>query len=379
MNALAAQALAGVRAIQPYQPGKPIEELQRELGITDIVKLASNENPLGAGPLARAALQQPLQQLHLYPDGNGFALRCALSAVHDIAPERIVLGNGSNDVLELIARSFLAPGRQALFSEHAFAVYPLASLAAGADLCVVPALPADHPEQPLGHNLQAMAAQLNDRTAVVFIANPNNPTGTWCSPQVLEAFMRQVPAVTAVVLDEAYFEYMDAAIRPDSRAWLERFPNLIITRTFSKIHALAGLRVGYAMAHAEVADLLNRVRQPFNVNALAQAAAVAALNDSEHLQRSLAINQAGMQQLRAGLQAMGLKTLPSQANFLAFDCGRDSQPVFAELLRKGIILRPLAGYQMPSYLRITIGTAAENQRALAALQQCLESAPARMA
>ncbi|MDN5753779.1 MAG: aminotransferase class I/II-fold pyridoxal phosphate-dependent enzyme, partial [Nitrosospira sp.] len=232
-----------IRAISPYQPGKPISELARELDMVEhsIIKLASNENPLGTSPLALEAMKRALDTVALYPDGSGFELKAALSQRYGVTSSQIVLGNGSNDVLELIARSFLAPGRQALFSEHAFAVYPLASLAAGADLCVVPALPADHPEQPLGHNLQAMAAQLNDRTAVVFIANPNNPTGTWCSPQVLEAFMRQVPAVTAVVLDEAYFEYMDAAIRPDSRAWLERFPNLIITRTFSKIHALAGL------------------------------------------------------------------------------------------------------------------------------------------
>lgn len=376
MTALSQQALEGVRRIKPYQPGKPVEELERELGLTDIIKLASNENPLGPGQAARAALSAPLSQLERYPDGNGFALRSALAAHHDVGPERIVLGNGSNDVLELIARAFLTRGRRSVFSEHAFAVYPLASQAVGAELCGVPANPAAHPEQPFGHDLDAMAEAVNEHAAVVFIANPNNPTGTWVEPAVLETFLQRVPAHVAVVLDEAYNEYMAPELRPATSKLLDQYDNLIVTRTFSKVYGLAALRAGYALAHPDVADLLNRIRQPFNVNALAQAAAIAALGDTRHVERSVALNNEGLRQLRAGLTAMGLGFLPSQANFVTVDCARPAGPLFDALLRKGVILRPLAGYGMPNHLRITVGTKDENQRCLDALGEVLDIAGA---
>ncbi len=371
MTTLYKRALPGVRELEPYQPGKPIEELERELGITNIIKLASNENPLGASPRSRPAIEAALKGLALYPDGNGFRLKQALAQRHGIEPERIVLGNGSNDVLELVARAFLAPGRAALFSEYAFAVYPLVSQAAGAELRVAPARPAGD-AQPCGHDLEAFAARLDERVGVVFIANPNNPTGTWVSPVSLDGFLARVPPQTAVVLDEAYHEYMDPALRPDSRAWLEAYPNLVVTRTFSKVYGLAALRVGYALASPEVADLLNRVRQPFNVNSLGLAAAEAALGDEQHVARSVEHNRRGLEQVRAGLGKLGLRTLPSQANFITVNMHQPALPLFQALLRKGVIVRPLASYQMPHCLRITVGTEAENSRCLQALDAVLE-------
>ncbi len=370
MSALSERALPGVRTLEPYQPGKPIEELERELGLSDIVKLASNENPLGASPRVRPALEAAAAQLALYPDGNGFRLKQKLARLHGIDAARIVLGNGSNDVLELVARTFLGPGRVALFSEYAFAVYPLASQAAGAELCVAPALPRDS-EQPFGHDLAALAARLDARVGVVFIANANNPTGTWLEAAALERFIAQVPPDTIIVLDEAYHEYMEPALRPDSRGWLDRHPNLVVTRTFSKVYGLASLRIGYALANAQVADLLNRVRQPFNVNSFALAAAEAALDDDAHVARSVAANARGLKQLREGLEALGLRTLPSQANFVTVDMNRAATPIFQALLRKGVIVRPLASYQMPNFLRITVGTEAQSARCIEALREVL--------
>lgn len=363
----------GVEALSPYEPGKPVEELERELGLTGVIKLASNENPLGPAPSARRVLAQWRGDLARYPDGNGHALKARLAAIHDIEPDRITLGNGSNDVLDLVARLFLGPDRAALFARHAFAVYPIVTLAANARPRELPALPPEHAVMPYGHDLHAFAAALADDAGgdvrVVFIASPNNPTGTWLEPAAIEAFLRQVPGDVLVVLDEAYREYLDPARRPDSRGWLEQFDNLLVTRTFSKIYGLAGLRVGYALSSAAVADRLNRVRQPFNVNLLGQVCALAALDDSDFVAESAALNAEQRGVLAHALAERGLPVLPSQANFLTFDCGRDAAPVYRALLREGVIVRPLAGYGLPDHLRVTVGTAAENRRFLAALDE----------
>ncbi len=366
-------ALAGVLALEPYSPGMPIDELQRRLGLSDVIKLASNENPLGPSPKVKAALAEHAASgnVSLYPDGGGFRLKKKISEFHGIEPERITLGNGSNDLLEFIARVFLGPGRKALFSEYCFAVYPLATLAQNAEAVIAKALPADHPSMPFGHDLDALAAALTPEVSVVMIANPNNPTGTWVEPAALEAFIAKVPAQTIVVLDEAYIEYFDPALKPDSRAWLDRYPNLVVTRTFSKTYGLAGLRAGYALSHPSVADLLNRVRQPFNLNMLALLAAEVALGDQEHVAKAVALNRSEMARVKARLEALGMKCLPSQANFLTFDVGRPAAPIHKGLLERGVIIRPMASYQMPNYLRVSIGTVAENTRFLAALQAAL--------
>ena len=354
------QSLPYVRAISPYQPGKPITQLAREMGIPveRIVKLASNENPLGMSPKARAALEAAVGTLERYPDD--FELKAAVAAHTGLGRERIVLGNGSNDLLDMAARVFLAPGRSTVFSQHAFAVYPLASLSVGAELIAVPA-------REFGHDLDAMRAAVRPDTRLVWIANPNNPTGTFVPYPQLKEFMRALPGDVVVVLDEAYNEYLPARVSADSKDWLGEFPNLVITRTFSKIYGLAGLRVGYALASAEIADLMNRVRQPFNCNNLALAAATAALDDREFVARSQELNRAGMEQLVAGFRQLGFEFIPSYGNFVAFRAG-DAATVNDKLLRQGVIVRPIAGYGMPEWLRVTIGTEAENRRFLQALE-----------
>ena len=354
------RSLPYVRAISPYQAGKPITQLAREMGIPveRIVKLASNENPLGMSPKAKAAMEKAIATLERYPDD--FDLKNALARHSGLGMERIVLGNGSNDVLDLIARVFLAPGRSAVFAQHAFAVYPLASLSAGAELIVVPA-------RDFGHDLDAMLAAIRTDTRLVWVANPNNPTGTFVPYAQLKAFMQAVPADVAVVIDEAYNDYIPPAERADTTPWLAEFPNLVITRTFSKIYGLAGLRIGYALASGEIADLMNRVRQPFNCNNLALAAATAALDDHEFVARSYALNRAGMEQILAGLKRLGFSHIPSHCNFITFKAG-DAAALNQKLLRLGVIVRPLGGYGMPEWLRVTIGTEAENQRFLEALE-----------
>ncbi|ROO28307.1 histidinol-phosphate aminotransferase [Salinisphaera orenii MK-B5] len=360
------QAHAGIRSLHAYEPGKPIEDLKRELGLSSIIKLASNENPLGTAPAATRALAEFAGELHRYPDGNGFALKQKLAARHAIEPGRITLGNGSNDVLELTARVFLGPGKNAVFSEYAFAVYPIVARAVNAETRVVPALGASA-EMPRGHDLDAFMDHVDDNTGVVFIASPNNPTGTWLAPAAIEAFLDALPAHVVVVLDEAYLEYQDRDQRPDSRAWLERYPNLIVTRTFSKIYGMAGLRVGYGLSSPEVADYINRVRQPFNVSTIGLHCAEAALDDKAFIDRSIGTNTVQRAALAAELQARGLSCLPSQANFITFDCGEASTPLFQAMLREGVIVRPLASYDMPEHLRVTVGAAEDNARFLAAL------------
>ena len=365
-------AAPGVRTLQPYQPGKPESELRREYGLTDIIKLASNENPLGPSPRALTAVREALNGLARYPDGNGFELKSALSAKLGLSIAMLTLGNGSNDVLELVARAFLTPEHEAVFSEHAFAVYPIVTQAIGATARTANAHPADH-AMPHGHDPAAMLALINDRTRVIFIANPNNPTGTWLKTAELEAFLAAVPESVIVVVDEAYGEYVDpAADCPNAWHWLDRFPNLIVTRTFSKAYGLAGLRVGYAVSHPQVADLLNRVRQPFNVNSLALVAAAAALDDVSHLEHSRALNDAGMQQFLDTCCQWPLRWLPSVGNFLCVDVGRPGREVFLELLKRGVIVRPVDNYGLPNYLRISIGTAAENARCINALSDILK-------
>jgi histidinol-phosphate aminotransferase len=355
------QSLPYVRAISPYQPGKPITQLAREMGIPveRIIKLASNENPLGMSPKARAAMEKAAATLERYPDD--FELKAAVAGHTGFGMERIVLGNGSNDLLDMAARVFLAPGRSTVFSQHAFAVYPLASLSVGAELIAVPA-------KDFGHDLDAMRAAIRPDTRLIWIANPNNPTGTFVPYPQLKAFMQAIPADVVVVLDEAYNEYLPPAVREDSKEWLAEFPNLLITRTFSKIYGLAGLRIGYGLTSPEIADLMNRVRQPFNCNNLALAAATAALGDHEFVARSQELNRAGMTQLTEGFSRLGYEYIPSCGNFVAFRAG-DAATVNQKLLKQGVIVRPVAGYGMPEWLRVTIGTEAENRQFLDALEK----------
>jgi len=358
-------APANVRTIAPYLPGKPISELARELGLNegDIVKLASNENPLGPSPMALAAAQDALHDMALYPDGAGFALKTRLSAKLGVAANQIVLGNGSNDVLDMAARAFLTAGTSSIYAQHAFAVYPIATQTAGALGIAVAA-------KNYGHDLTAMRAAIRDDTRVLWIANPNNPTGTFLPWTEIEAFLETVPPQVLVVLDEAYGEYLPPAERCDTAAWLARFPNLLISRTFSKAYGLAGLRVGYGIGNADVIDLLNRVRHPFNVNAPALAAAEAALDDVEFLARSYALNSAGMAQLVAGLDEAGIETVPSRGNFLLAKVG-DAARINTELLKRGVIVRPVANYGLPEFLRVSVGLAGQNARFLEALSVVL--------
>jgi histidinol-phosphate aminotransferase len=314
-------------------------------------------------PMAAVAIPRAIAALSRYPDGSGYELKQALSAKLGIVPERIVLGNGSNDVLEMVARAFLSPETNAVYAQHAFAVYPLATQATGARGIEVAA-------RNFGHDLDAMLSAIDRDTRVVFIANPNNPTGTFVQPDAMHAFLRQAPANVVVVVDEAYQEYLPAELQADTTGWLREFPNLVITRTFSKIYGLAGLRLGYALAHQSVADLMNRVRQPFNANSIALAAAEAALNDQAFVRRSREVNFAGMAALTAGFKRLELPYIPSVGNFVTVQVG-DGAEVFRRLLRRGVIVRPIAAYGLPAHLRVTIGTEAENARLLQALEESL--------
>lgn len=356
-------ATTGVYGLQPYQPGKPLSELAREYGIYDAVKLASNENPLGPSPLAIAAIHNNLHDIARYPDGNGFELKQALATKYGIAQNMITLGNGSNDILELIARAYVTPAHTVIFSEHAFAVYPLVTQAIGASARVTPA-------KNWGYDLTAIQAAICEHTRLIFIANPNNPTGTWVNNAELQAFLKAVPENVLVVLDEAYCEYVDHPGYPNGLEWQAQYPNVIVTRTFSKAYGLAGLRVGYAISHPDIANILNRVRQPFNVNSLALVAATAAMADSAYLQEVKAANQKGMQQLTSAFTAMKLAFIPSVANFVTVAVG-DGAKVYELLLRQGMITRPVGNYGLPHHLRITVGLPEENERLIRALHQQL--------
>lgn len=359
-----ALAAPGVRDLTPYNPGKSIEEIKRERRLSDVVKLASNENPLGPSPRALEAIENSLPHIARYPDGSGYALRASLGSHLGVSPRQITLGNGSNDVLELVARTFVTHMDEVVFSQHAFAVYPLVTQALGARAVVTPA-------QNWGHDLEAMQRALTARTRLVFIANPNNPTGTWLSHTRLEAFLAALPEHVIVVVDEAYFEYVEEPEYPDGINLLTVFPQLVVTRTFSKIHGLAGLRIGYAVSHPVVAELMNRVRQPFNCNSLSLAAAQVACADRVHVEKSREINKQGLRQLTEAFHSLGLSYIPSVANFVCVDVGCSAMPVFEALLEHGVIVRPVANYGLPHHLRVTVGLPQENTRFLQALREVL--------
>jgi histidinol-phosphate aminotransferase len=358
-------ATGRIAQLHAYRPGKPIEELEREYGVKNPAKLASNENPLGPSPTVIAAIQQSIQgrNLAFYPDGSGYYLKQALAQELGISANMITLGNGSNDVLELIARTFAAPQHAIMYSQYAFLVYSLAAQVIGAQAIEVPA-------REWGHDLPAMQAALTDNTRVVFIANPNNPTGTWVDKITLRRFLDAMPEDVIVVVDEAYVEYINAPAYPKTLDWLQAFPNLIITRTFSKAYGLAGLRVGYAISSPQIADLLNRIRQPFNINSLALQAAQIALADKAHLHQSVELNRQGLEQFSQGFKHLGLETIPAAGNFICVDTGRDATTVYEALLREGVIVRPVGNYGMPRHLRVSIGTTEENARCLVAFGQC---------
>jgi histidinol-phosphate aminotransferase len=358
-----------VRAIAPYQGGKPISEVAREFGLDEakIVKLASNENPLGMPESAKQAMLQVMAEIGRYPDGNGFELKREISAKYDVPQEWITLGNGSNDILELSAHAFVQPGHSVIYSQYSFAVYPLATQAVGGRAIVVPA-------RNYGHDLAGIAKAITADTKLIFIANPNNPTGTFIPGAEIDAFLKVVPSNVVVVLDEAYNEYLPAEQQYDSIAWVRQYPNLLVSRTMSKAYGLAGLRVGFGIAQPSITDLLNRIRQPFNVNSLAQAAAVAALKDKDFLQKSAQVNADGYRQLTQAFDVMDLEYVPSSGNFVLVKVGNDDGAgarINLALLKRGIIVRPVGNYGLPQWLRISIGLPEENAAFIGALKQVL--------
>jgi histidinol-phosphate aminotransferase len=367
---LAAEA---IRGLAPYEPGKPVQELEREYGVRDAIKLASNENPRGPSPAVREALLGATAELARYPDGACFELRDALAARLKVDPAQLTLGNGSNDVLVLLAETFLTAQQSAVYDQYSFVVYRLAVQACGAEARVAPSYPADH-ARAYGHDLDAMLALVDESTRIVFIANPNNPTGTWVVADELKSFLRALPDHVIAVLDEAYLEYARQDGEPDSIGWLAEFPRLVIVRTFSKTYGLAGLRVGYGVSSAAIAGLLNRVRQPFNVNSMAQCAAVAALADQDWIKKGVVANQVGIARLSAGLDALGIAWVPSRGNFLLAHLGSAERAAACNefLMRNGVIVRPVANYGLPAHLRITVGARDEIDRLLALLRRFVE-------
>ena len=358
-----------VRAIAPYQAGKPIAEVAREFGLNEaaIVKLASNENPFGLPESSQKAMAAAAAELGRYPDANCFELKAALSKRYDVPSDWLTLGNGSNDILEIAAHAFVERGQSVVYAQYSFAVYALATQGVGARHIVVPA-------KEYGHDLPAMLAAIEDDTRLVFIANPNNPTGTFIRAAEIEDFLSKVPPHVVVVLDEAYNEFLSKEDQFESAAWVRKYPNLLVSRTFSKAYGLAGLRVGFAMAQPALTDLMNRIRQPFNVNALAQAAAVAALNDTAFLERGAENNRAGYAQLVAAFEALGLEYVPSYGNFVLVKVGSDAGAgarVNLALLKQGVIVRPVGNYGLPEWLRISIGLPEENAAFIAALTKAL--------
>jgi histidinol-phosphate aminotransferase len=355
-----------LRGLIPYSPGKPIDEVERELGIRDSVKLASNENPLGPSPLALTALREALPDVHRYPDGSGYRLCQALAKHWDVSSEMVILGNGSNELLELAGRCFLLPGDAAVYARQAFIVYDMVAQVTGATKVAVPL-------KDLAHDLPAMRAAISARTKLVFVANPNNPTGTAVPPRALEEFILSVPPHVLVVLDEAYYEYLPPDLAPNTLQFAREGRLVLVLRTFSKIYGLAGLRIGYGIGPAPLIALLNRIREPFNTNSLAQAAATAALRDEQHVASTRAMTETGRKYLTEQCRALGLTVVPSVANFLLMDVGRPGPATAEALLRHGVIVRPMAGYAFPAHLRISIGTPSENERFVAALKAVLGS------
>lgn len=362
MNAMPLNVHPDIASLSPYVPGKPIEELQRELGLARVIKLASNENPLGPSPKALAALREGHETLHRYPDGGAFRLRQALADRWKVTQDQVILGNGSDEILSLLARTFLAPGDEAVMADQTFVIYKMEVAAAHGTPVIVPL-------KEWRHDLPAMAAAVTERTKLLFLCNPNNPTGTMVSAEEVDRLLARVPAHVVVVFDEAYFEYVRSPQFPDSMAYVKQGRNVIVLRTFSKIYGLAGLRIGYGVATAEIINFLNRVRPPFNANSLAQRAALAALGDDDHVARSRAVNAAGMEQLVKGLTDLGFAPIPSEANFIYVDVGREGRAVFEALLREGLIVRHIEGQMV----RVTIGQEEENREFLAALKRVLHS------
>lgn len=348
-----------------YQPGRPIEEVARELGLpaADFIKLASNENPLGPSPAALAAMQKVLANLHLYPDGNAFYLKQKLAAKLGVQTSNLILGNGSNEIIEFAGHAMMSPGAEAVVSQYCFAVYPIVTHLFGAKLVTVPA-------KNFAHDLPAMLAAVTPRTRVLFVANPNNPTGTLASREEILRLVDAVPDHVLLVMDEAYLEFLDEPVDLLPLIRTGKKPNLLLMRTFSKIFGLAGLRLGYGIASPDLIAALEKVRQPFNINSIAQAAALAALDDAEHLRRTRENNTAGLRYFEGELRALKLEFVPSAANFILARVG-DGQRVFNELQKLGVITRPMAGYQLPEWLRISIGTPKENERCVAGLRKIL--------
>lgn len=349
-----------ILSLHPYVPGKPIDELQRELGLTRVIKLASNENPLGPSPKALVALSGTQDMLHRYPDGSAYQLRQAIADRWKVAREQVIVGNGSDEILGLLARTFLTPGDEAIMADHTFVIYKLEVTAVHGKPVVVPLV-------NWTHDLEAMVRAVTPRTRLLFLCNPNNPTGTIVSAEAVDRLMTKVPEDVIVVFDEAYVEYVRNPQFPDAMAYVKQGRNAIILRTFSKIYGLAGLRIGYGISTSEVIGFLNRVRPPFNANSLAQKAALAALGDDEHVAKSRTVNAAGMEQLESGLRALGVTPIPSETNFLYFDAKQDGRLVFEALLRAGIIVRHIDG----AMLRVTIGQPDENAAFLQALKKVL--------
>lgn len=352
----------GIKRLVPYKPGKPIEELERELGIVGSIKIASNENPIGPSPKALEAIKGALNNLHRYPDGNATLLKDKLAQKLGVKPSNLIIGNGSNEILELVLRTFLKPGGSVVYSEHAFVVYPLVTQAAGGKGIAVPM-------KGFTHDLDAMAKAIRDDTCLVFVANPNNPTGTMNTREEVERLIDALPDHCLLVLDEAYKEFVEDPAYPESIQYINR--NVLVARTFSKLYGLAGLRVGYGVSNESVIDYMNRVRQPFNVNMLAQVAAMAALDDVEHQEKVKKNNREGMAFVLNALRRMELTWVPSVANFVLVNVEKEGSEVFQALLRKGVIVRPMAEYGYPTYIRVTIGTPEENERFIKSLGEVL--------
>lgn len=350
-----------------YQPGRPIAEVARELGLAErtVIKLASNENPLGPSPAALAAIKQAGRQIHLYPDGNAYYLKQKLAASLQVEPTNLILGNGSNDIIEFLGHALMGPGDEVVVSEYCFAIYPIVARLFGASVVTVPAK--NH-----GHDLATMSKAITARAKIVFVANPNNPTGTLATAEEVKALIESVPANVVLVIDEAYIEFLEQPLNLIPLVVSGRKPNVILMRTFSKIYGLAGLRIGYGIAQSEFISALEKIRQPFNVNSLAQAGALAALNDQEHVRKTRENNFAGKKFLESAFAEMGLQFVPTFANFILVQVG-EGQRVFEELQKLGVITRPMGGYRLPEWIRISIGTARENQRAVKSLKRVLKN------
>lgn len=354
-----------ISSLSPYVPGKPIEETEREYGITDAVKLASNENPLGPSPKAVAAIRDALTKMNLYPDGASFYLKNELSSFLGVPGEELMLGNGSNELIELLIRTFVHGDDELLLSAQTFVIYKISAQAVGRRYVEVPM-------KDRRYDLEAMAKAVNEKTKLIFIANPDNPTGSWQSEETLVRFLESIPERVLVVMDEAYYEYVTAGDYPNSMELRKRFPNLIVMRTFSKAYGLAGIRLGYAMARPEIVDYVNRTRAPFNVSAVAQVAGIAAIHDQEHVRNARETNTKGLQQLAEELPKFGLSVQPSQSNFYLVDFHQPAGPFYEPLLREGVIVRPMGGYGFGTCARINTGTAADHERLFAALSKVLK-------